>query len=636
MLTYIGAFVWGFVLLVAFGGYGKVLCRLLRLRRCDDGLEIAWGLAFLIVAGGVLNLAWVISPRVIVGIVLVGVGAWFAIGGLRRLRKGVRNLSLWDVATIGALLLGYINWLCFNQPRPGPDAKPGQYAIFLSDDSAYTVAPVQMLQTGGTAVDPFADRLTSSGLGGESFLQALVLAVFPVEYIHLADPGLAFLGMGALFLTSRRLKGVLRFALVLLFASYPSAGINASAAVMPIFLLVALARILHQARSVGAIGLSLVAATLVAAILTLKSNLISVVVLFVFFWGVCLALMSRRFRPIALGAAVGLLAFVMVLPYMIRSYQSCKTLLYPFLGEGYRKHTLVSYPYRTAFANSARAPVSERAWSAVAKPQTILVLAGCAAALWCTRPRQASAGLRAVVLACCFGGIVNLGMLVFVCESGDFWRYSYAVRNFMAVVCYGTLLGLASRGAIPTPLRTGVYLLIGGSILFYGPKAVLNSRELPDVLGGVATGRMRFTPAERERYRRMQASIPAGCPVLWFGGWPLFLDHARNSIYFPDNIGSVSPSPGIPLTGRPDDLVRYLRGVGVKYVVSPSVRECERLRRLSVAGMEKMVGKVVQNLWSYSVTRNEVRAYKLFGELAMRYPLLYDDGEFVVIALDKR
>ncbi len=83
VLTYIGAFVWGFILLAAFVGYGVALGRLLRFRRYDGGLAAGWGLAFLIVVGGVLNLARVISPGLIIGIVLGGVAAWLAQGGLR-------------------------------------------------------------------------------------------------------------------------------------------------------------------------------------------------------------------------------------------------------------------------------------------------------------------------------------------------------------------------------------------------------------------------------------------------------------------------------------------------------------------------------------------------------------------------
>jgi hypothetical protein len=43
--------------------------------------------------------------------------------------------------------------------------------------------------------------------------------------------------------------------------------------------------------------------------------------------------------------------------------------------------------------------------------------------------------------------------------------------------------------------------------------------------------------------------------------------------------------------------------------------------------------KIVANLWTYSLQLNTARAYRLFGEMASRYPLIYDDGNSVVIDL---
>ena len=92
-----------------------------------------------------------------------------------------------------------MNWLCCSQ-RNQPGTPHGAYVLQPFDDPAYTLFPNRMLQTGAIGIDPFSDRLTASALGGESFLQALVLAVLPVEYIHVVDPGLAYLAMGVVIL----------------------------------------------------------------------------------------------------------------------------------------------------------------------------------------------------------------------------------------------------------------------------------------------------------------------------------------------------------------------------------------------------------------------------------------------------
>ena len=174
------------------------------------------------------------------------------------------------------------------------------------------------------------------------------------------------------------------------------------------------------------------------------------------------------------------------------------------------------------------------------------------------------------------------------------------------------------------------------SILFYGPKAVVASRDLPDVVKGAINGRVRFTAAERERYRQIQAAIPAGRPFLSTLAWPILFDQNRNPLFNPDNIGSVSPPPGIPLSGGAEELAAYLRRFDLYYVACPTPAECERSsRKWAVRALKQFPPgeKTASNLWIYSLELNESRAMKLFGELASRYPLLYDDGKTAIIDL---
>ena len=386
----------------------------------NAGLEVACGMAFLIVCGGLLNLIRVISPGLILGIVVAGVVSFIALGGPRRLGAGVRKLSVWDGLMCTFLILGYVNWLCFNQPEPEPDAVGGSYAIFISDDGAYTLAPVQMLQSGGMSIDPFSDRLTTSGLGGESFLQALALAVLPIEYIHLADPGLGFLVMAVLLLTTARLSGPARLALGLLFATYPCSLINASATVIPVPLMLAMVRSLYYSRPASSIRTCLVAALLLAAIMTLKTTLISIAVLAILCWEVLDALMTRSFRPIVLGAMIGLLALAMAFPYMVRSYRASGTLLYPYLGDGYRKHTLALMPHKTAFKNPARPPLAGKFKSVITKPQNVLLLIGCGAAVCWPLFGPMSRRRRNLVVACCAASVVSLATTIAVFELDEF------------------------------------------------------------------------------------------------------------------------------------------------------------------------------------------------------------------------
>ena len=123
-----------------------------------------------------------------------------------------------------------------------------------------------------------------------SFLQTLVVAIFPVDYIHLADAGLAYLGMGVLLLSSSRLVGPSRLAVGLLFATLPSFVWNASATQLTFFLLLGLTRALYYENGANLFRSSVAAAIVLTGLITLKSNLISVSLLFLFLWEVLLAL----------------------------------------------------------------------------------------------------------------------------------------------------------------------------------------------------------------------------------------------------------------------------------------------------------------------------------------------------------
>ena len=57
----------------------------------------------------------------------------------------------------------------------------------------------------------------------------------------------------------------------------------------------------------------------------------------------------RNLRPIVHGAMIAVLALMMTMPYMVQSYESTRTPLYPYFGEGYRKSTQVLYPHRRRF-----------------------------------------------------------------------------------------------------------------------------------------------------------------------------------------------------------------------------------------------------------------------------------------------
>jgi hypothetical protein len=624
-MTYVGAFLWGFALLGSFYGHGMIVGRVLGRRFVDGGLAIAWGLALLIVVGGLLNLAGVISPIVVVSLVLAGQVAWLVLGGPRRLLRAARRLRTWDYLTLAVLLVAYVNWLCFNG-RTGV-----HYTIYVIDDSAYTLFPELMLHTGSMGVDPFDYHLTLAGLGGQAFLQALILAVCPLEYIHLADPGLAFPAIGVMLFSGwpRRLTAPARAMLAIFFASIPTALINVGPTVVPVVLLLAIVRELEHARTGGPIRSGAGVALLLAALLTLKTTLLPIGILLVFFRGVLLALTTRRVRPLLEGVVTAGLLVVLLLPWMMFSYYSAGTLFYPVLGAGFTEHSEIVMPHR------AMDPVKTLRGlvTVVRSPQTLVMLFGLITASVCVLLRKVSEAYRAAHLAGFGASLVCLILFATAfAKGGMHWRYYYPICAFADLIAYSVLLRLVpTKGAWRYP-RMAIFLILAGHILFYMPRAIRSSVELPEVIRAAFQGRTRFTTAQIGQYRQLQNSVPAGRPIFSIVDWPLLFDLNRNKFYYHSIFGAISPPPGIPLRGDPKLLADYLRSLGLRYVACPS----REVLRVTIATRTEQRNSIdpIADKWMMSQYQTEITFLELIYAMCPRYASLYEDGQFIMIDLE--
>ena len=336
-----------------------------------------------------------------------------------------------------------------------------------------------------------------------------------------------------------------------------------------------------------------------------------------FFRGVILALMSRRVRPLLEGVVTASLLIVMLLPWMVSSFCSSGTLFYPFLGEGFRKHSWVVMPHR------ALNPVETLfgLGKVVRFPQTLVILFGLLAAPLCIQLRRTSAPYRAAQLA--GYGSCLLCLILFATafgRAGMYWRYYYPIGAFANLIAYSVLLRLVPAKGEWRYLRVAIFLVLSGHILFYVPKAVEKSLELPEVIKAAFRGRTRFTTEEIGRYRRLQNSVPPGSPIFSILDWPLLFDLDRNKILYHDMFGAVSPPPGLPLSDEPEALADYLRSLGLRYVACPG-RESERaaidekVRELNVLDPKA-------DEWTISIDKAEIKLRELIDGLSRRYAAL--------------
>jgi hypothetical protein len=626
-MIYAGAFLWGPALLGCFFGYGMMVGHVLGRRSVDAGLAIAWGISLLIVAGGVLNLAGAISPVLVVSLVVVGQAGWLVLGGPRRLFRAVRRLCAWDCLGLAILLMAYINWLSFNA-RVEP-----AYMLFISDDSSYTLFPELMLRTGSLGVDPFNDRLTLS-LGGEPFLQSLVLAVLPLEYIHLADPGLAYAAIGVMLFSGwqGRLTAQARAMLATFFASMPTSSINVSAVGVPVVLLLAIVRELEHRRRGGPVRSGIGVALLLSAVIALKTTFIPIGVLVVFFRGLILAMTTRRVRPLLLGVVTAMFLIVMLLPWMVSASYSSGSILYPVLGEGFREHSLIVDSHQTMSLRSTTKALAKVCRS----PQMPVMVFGLLASCLCLTLRKTSAPYRAAQLAAVMSCLLCLILFAAAFRAGgEFWRYYYAIGAFANLIAYSALLRLLPRQGKWRYLRWLILFILAGYVLVYGPRAIQRSVELPGVIRAAWNGRTRFTAEEAGQYRRLQNSVAAGPPIFSILEWPVLFDLGRNKIYYHDNCGSISPPPGIPMTGEPEALADYLRHLGLRYVAFLGREPLRAMIDGRIRASQIVIIKAGSDI-NESVVSGEKAAHRFlesFEELAQRYTLCYDDGQLRMIDL---
>jgi hypothetical protein len=83
-------------------------------------------------------------------------------------------------------------------------------------------------------------------------------------------------------------------------------------------------------------------------------------------------------------------------------------------------------------------------------------------------------------------------------------------------------------------------------------------------------------PRDLADYAAAQAALPAGAEVAAATDFPFLFDLDRNDFVSLDVLGAVSPAPGLPLGGTPEDMTAYLREQGFDHVVAtdPDASRC--------------------------------------------------------------
>ena len=641
------AALWGLLLLTSFVSWGSfVLRRVGDQRRFGWGLEACLGMAFTLWIFGALACVRLVSVPAIV--------MWTAAGPVlfawERARRGERAtapswLSDWHTAlrkpqvplfALGLGLLLVVAGLRYASSVMNNSFNP------WDDNMAYRSYIRQFLDT-GTLTDSFSFRRVGA-YGGISLLQAMVLAMTDRDRVHIMDNGiclLAALGLITGFRGSTRTGPRAAPVLIagLLFLTLPYYLHNLGGEISGLAFFLALFRLYDDPGFETASPRSnvILAGLLAAAICTLRQNYISAAVGFVAI--VHLALIwfpgeRRRQEWLRQGVRAGLAVFVFLLPWMILSTIAIHSPFYPVVRGNVRPdfgmighvalHDEVSWALTNLFMFT---PVSSIALFFLA----VFVL----------RPSRQNRAIQAFMLTNMVAFALMMHFFRAFHDADSIARYYFA---FSVAFCLAaTLRVLEDSPSWTVPKQTVVAaglvaIAVGYQVVTY-KKTILETAQT-DITELDELARARGPFARNgfdDLYKRIQATVPPGEPILVMLDHSYLFDGRRNHIFNYDHPGTMGPKGGPPAFKGPEALASYLHSLGIRYLayqIGPSSREYD------VSYWERMAANAVVahgrgNFYKVQ-SRFELDTFKTLQALAASRRVLFSEGEMRVLDLDER
>ncbi|MDQ2834441.1 MAG: hypothetical protein M3Y50_11965 [Acidobacteriota bacterium] len=664
LLHFAEALLWCALLFVSIAGYGAALLSLFRFRRPSLALASLSGFAVVLFLGGCLNLLRAVRTPVLLGMVLVGVVAAIV---LRVSFTGTDEAGAGGDVAGGALAGGDAEFVPARPAhssravkallvlvalifvvRVAASVRAGQYQA--SDDYNYYLgAPVKMLQLHHLAADPFSERRVTSSIGGNDFLQTLVLVALPIENLQMAD---RTLGLFLLALLAYGLAGAFRltpgqravFAFLVLFT--PQVQFNLTFVLLPSALFFGMVYLAAKRDVFPADDrlFALVLGGVTGAVSTLKSTYLVHGVIFV----VALVLLrSRRsdFRSSArtfLFAVLG--AFVVMAPWMMANRIASGTYFFPTLGRGYH------YSAYGLYAAPSGAGVSVILHKVIpfATPLFLLMVmewlflgrVGSAVGDRVEgkiegRPEGGSKGRGPqddAILALSAAAFVA-AILVGIATGGDsVRRYNYPCMLPAIVLLY---VAFCRRGNASGQVRSwrllqvgSVALTVAAAISIWGNRLSNEFQQIPESLKLALHDAPIVSPEVKAEYAAMEGSMPVGASALTSVGDSFLLDFRARDYKIADFPGGASLPPGWPSRQDGEGLARYLLANHLRFLIYDYE---------SMGGLDALAPGVLRDAsrtqWVHSEYAITLRSHQQFAELAGSRRRVYDDGRMYVLDL---
>ena len=625
LMHFAEALLWCALLFVSIAGYGAALLRLFGIRRSPVTLAAISGVAIVIFLGGCLNLLRAITTPILLALIFLGLIAAI----LLRItvadpepqpESGRHHVPPSSRAVVFLLLFVALIFAV----RLGANVHAGQYQA--SDDYNYYLgAPVKMLQLHHFAADPFSERRIVSSIGGNYFLQTLVLIALPLENVQMADRTLglillAFLSysLARIFQLTPAQRAV--FAFLVLFT--PQVQFNLTFVLLPSALFFGLVYLAASRKAMVADGilLALLLGAVIGAVSSMKSTYLVHSVIFV----VSIALFHWRRSGFAAGAKTLLFAVlgaaIVMAPWMIANHSASGTFFYPTLGLGYHYDAYGLYPA----PSGAGLPIILYKVIPFCIPLLLLLLVE-----WVLVDRDDQGDAILALSLAAFAAT----MLVGIATGGDsVRRYNYPCMLPAIILLYVVFCRRAHASSETRRWRRlqacSVAFTVVAAISIWGNRLSNEFMQIPWSLRFTLHDTPIVPPEVKAEYVAMQRAIPADGSVLATVNNSFLLDFRSHDIKVADFPGAASLPPGWPSHQDGDSLARYLLANHLRYLIYDYA---------GFAGDEEIAPSVIadpsRTQWVHSEIAITLRSYQQYAELGRTRLRLYDDGKMYILDL---
>lgn len=622
LLQFAVAILWCVGLFAAIAGYGGLLLRLFGVRRPAPALASVTGFSVVILLGGILNLLHAITVPLLFGFAIIGILALL----LLRLadKPTAKRESYSPPSTHLKLKLLLLFFAIVFALRLTATVHIAHYEQ-QDDYNFYLAAPEKMLQLHEYAPDPFSERRIMASVGGNYFLQTLVLAELPLEDVQMADRalGLLLLAVVAFGLADEfDLTPLQQAALAVFVLITPQLQFNLTFVLLPSALFFGLVYLASNRSSLDAHPnlQALLLGMTTAAIASTKSTYLPHGVLFV----LCIAILvlSRRgaaagLRTLLIGAAGCLLVLG---PWMIAQHATSGTYFYPLLGKGFHYSSYGLYPPPSGFNPKI---ILHKVLPFNLPLLVILLLEW----FWGEDDEQT----RAIVALT--AATLVASVLVGIATGGDsVRRYNYPAivpSILLLFVVFSRRVNHLPRAQKWRLLQSCSAVLAVATAFYIGLNSWTHEyRHTAENLRTTFSSYSIAPVALHLEYAAMESAIPTDSAAIVTVDDTFLLDYRTHHLYIADFPGAASLPPGWPGRSDGEALASYLLSHNIRYLAhSYSNDDVEQSYLISI-----MQDKSITQ-WIRSEDEITLDSHRQYSELARTRRHLYDDGSIYVLDL---